>query len=83
MKRFLYTGLIFCFLTQVALAKNEDLPIKTNATLIDIIYIHGAYETREAFDKSVENVHEDMIEQFQSDPLIYKKLLKNGCKKNR
>ena len=59
----------------------EELPISANAKPIDIIYIHGAYETREAFNESVSNVHDDMIEQFQNDPFMYKKLLDNGKKK--
>ncbi len=57
------------------------MPIAADAKPIDIIYIHGAYETRDAFNKSVNNVHEDMIEQFQNDPFMYKNLLENGEKK--
>ena len=62
-------------------AAKDELPIAADAKPIDIIYIHGAYETRDAFNKSVNNVHEDMIEQFQNDPFMYKNLLENGEKK--
>lgn len=40
-------------------AAKDELPIAADAKPIDIIYIHGAYETRDAFNKSVNNVHED------------------------
>ena len=62
-------------------ASNEELPIAANAKPIDIIYIHGAYETRDAFNNSVRNVHDDMVKQFQNDPFMYKNLLDNGNKK--
>ena len=62
-------------------ASNKELPISANATPIDIIYIHGAYETRDAFNNSVRNVHDDMVKQFQNDPFMYKNLLDNGNKK--
>lgn len=81
MKRFIIAGLVCFLLSNTAFSKDEELPIKSDAKPIDIIYIHGAYETKEAFDKSVNNVHEDMVKQFESDPLMYKKLLKGGCKK--
>ena len=63
-----------------ATAKDE-LPIAADAKPIDIIYIHGAYETRDAFNNSVRNVHDDMVKQFQNDPFMYKNLLDNGNKK--
>ena len=73
---------LVCFmLCSAVCAKEEDFPVKPDAKQIDIIYIHGAYETKEAFDKSVNNVHGDMVKQFSSDPLMYKKLLDNGNKK--
>ena len=81
MKRFIIAGLVCLLLTNTAFAKQEELPIKPDATPIDIIYIHGAYETKEAFNKSVNNVHSDMVKQFESDPLMYEKLLQNGSKK--
>ena len=81
MKRFIIVGLVCLLFSNTAFAKEEILPIKPDAKPIDIIYIHGAYETKEAFDKSVNNVHEDMVKQFESDPLMHKKLLKGGCKK--
>ena len=73
---------LVCFmLCSAVCAKEEDFPVKPDAKQIDIIYIHGAYETKEAFDKSVNNVHGAMVKQFSSDPLMYKKLLDNGNKK--
>lgn len=72
--------LSFCS-NNVALAKEEKLPISPSAKPVDIIYIHGAYETRDAFNKSVRNVHDDMVKQIQNDPLMHKKLLDNGEKK--
>ena len=81
MKRFIIAGLMCIFLTSASSAKEKEMPIKPDASPIDIIYIHGAYETKDAFDESVNNVHSDMVKQFQSDPLIYNKLLKNGEKK--
>lgn len=62
-------------------AEKQELPICPNARPVDIIYIHGAYETRDAFNKSVRNVHDDMVEQIQNDPLMHKKLLENGKKR--
>ncbi len=62
-------------------ASNEELPIAADAKPVDIIYIHGAYETRDAFNNSVRNVHDDMVKQFQNDPFMYKNLLDNGNKK--
>ena len=62
-------------------ASNDELPIAADAKPIDIIYIHGAYETRDAFNNSVRNVHDDMVKQFQNDPFMYKNLLDNGNKK--
>lgn len=62
-------------------AAKDELPIAADAKPIDIIYIHGAYETRDAFNNSVRNVHDDMVKQFQNDPFMYKNLLDNGNKK--
>ena len=62
-------------------ASNDELPIAADAKPIDIIYIHGAYETRDAFNNSVRNVHDDMVKQIQNDPFMYKNLLDNGNKK--
>lgn len=81
MKRFIMSWLVCLMLSSAVCAKEEDFPVKPDAKQIDIIYIHGAYETKEAFDKSVNNVHGDMVKQFSSDPLMYKKLLDNGNKK--
>ena len=81
MKRFIMSWLVCLMLCSAVCAKEEDFPVKPDAKQIDIIYIHGAYETKEAFDKSVNNVHGDMVKQFSSDPLMYKKLLDNGNKK--
>ena len=64
-------------------AAKDELPIAADAKPIDIIYIHGAYETRDAFNNSVRNVHDDMVKQFQNDPFMYKNLLDNGNKKIR
>lgn len=81
MKRFIMSWLVCLMLCSAVCAKEEDFPVKPDAKQIDIIYIHGAYETKEAFDKSVNNVHGAMVKQFSSDPLMYKKLLDNGNKK--
>lgn len=81
MKRFIMSWLVCFMLCSAVCAKEEDFPVKPDAKQIDIIYIHGAYETKEAFDKSVNNVHGAMVKQFSSDPLMYKKLLDNGNKK--
>ena len=62
-------------------AAKDELPIAADAKPIDIIYIHGAYETRDAFNNSVRNVHDDMVKQIQNDPFMYKNLLDNGNKK--
>lgn len=79
----LILGILAICLTQYsALATQKtNLPISQTAKSVNIIYIHGAYETKDAFDKSVRNVHDDMVKQFESDPLMYKRLLNNGNKK--
>lgn len=82
LKKLLISFVLMCSITCSAkAAEKQELPICPNAQPIDIVYIHGAYETREAFDKSVRNVHDDMIKQIQSDPFMYKNLLDNGRKK--
>ncbi len=73
--------IIFLSSLNIANAKSNTLPINNNAQPINIIYIHGAYETKEAFDESVRNVHDDMVTKIQNDPLMHKKLLNNGEKK--
>ncbi|MBS4760137.1 MAG: hypothetical protein KHX03_05520 [Clostridium sp.] len=78
---FIITIIIFLSSLNICEAKTNTLPVKPDAKSINIIYIHGAYETKEAFDESVRNVHDDMVSKIQNDPLMYKKLLKNGEKK--
>lgn len=73
--------MIFCSSLNICVAKEKTLPVQPDAKPINIIYIHGAYETREAFNDSVRNVHDDMVTKIQNDPLMYKKLLDNGKKK--
>lgn len=81
-KKMLLSALVFCIAASVSFAaKQKILPVDNNAQNIDIVYIHGAYETRDAFNESVKNVHDDMIEQFQNDSLIHKKLLNGGKKR--
>lgn len=72
--------LMFCVLPSAAKEKSEMI-FSPDAKQINIIYIHGANETRDHFNKSVRNVHDDMIKEFESDSLMYSKLLKNGQKK--
>lgn len=82
MNKILCLLIVFSFLSNTAMAaKKIELPVSENAKSVNIIYIHGAYETRDAFNKSVRNVHDDMVKQFQNDPLMYKNLLDNGNRK--
>lgn len=81
-KRLLLTLIITAIIPLTAFAADkQQLPVCSNAKPVDIIYIHGAYETREAFNKSVRNVHADMVKQIQNDPFMYKNLLENGKKR--
>lgn len=82
LRRLLVSVLLMCTLVYGANAAEKTAPvISQNVQNVDIIYIHGAYETRDAFNKSVRNVHDDMIEQIQKDPFMCKNLLENGQKK--
>lgn len=82
LKKILPVLLAICFMANASYAaKQKDLPIDKSAKNVDIVYIHGAYETRDAFNESVQNVHDDMIEQIQNDELMHKRLLDNGKKR--
>lgn len=82
LRKCLISALLMCTLVYNAQAAEKTSPvILQNAQNVNIVYIHGAYETLDAFNKSVHNVHDDMVKQIQSDPFMYRMLLQNGKKK--
>ncbi len=75
--------LLVCMAFGLAVQAKTPLPLpsKPDAKIVDIIYVNGAYDDIESFEKSVRNVHGDMVNYLGSDPLFYKKVLENGDKK--
>lgn len=79
---FLLTALLLSAFSMSADAGEKKVfSISSDAKPVSIIYIHGAYENKDNFYKSVRNVHDDMIEQIEKDPMMYGRVLDNGKKK--